>query len=92
MKTSFLVGALLLVNLVNGQSLMRAEKLMVEYVERPLGLNTDKPRFSWNFSSGSRNQFQSAYEIIVSENPRELKKKQVARGQVARSVHRNRCT
>jgi alpha-L-rhamnosidase len=74
MKTSFLVGALLLVNLVNGQSLMRAEKLMVEYVERPLGLNTDKPRFSWNFSAGSRNQFQSAYEIIVSENPRELKK------------------
>lgn len=43
-------------------------KLTCEYQVNPLGIDTKKPRLSWIFQSTERNQFQSAYEIIVSTN------------------------
>lgn len=42
--------------------------LTVEYIENPLGIDIAKPRLSWNFISSERNQSQTAYEIIVSDN------------------------
>src|SRR6185436_1246753 len=38
----------------------------------PLGIDKDHPAFSWTFSSVERNQLQSAYEIIVSDNQKEV--------------------
>jgi alpha-L-rhamnosidase len=43
-------------------------RLTCEYHENPLGIGTDVPRLSWNFDTTGRNQSQSAYEIIVSDN------------------------
>lgn len=67
-------------------------QLRVEYVENPIGINTDKPRFSWIPVSSARNQFQSAWEIIVSDNEGDLKNnkgKQWSTGKVAsgQSLH-----
>lgn len=41
--------------------------LMCEYLENPLGIDVAKPRLSWNFIATERNQFQTAYEILVSD-------------------------
>lgn len=42
-------------------------KLTCEYVENPLGLDKASPRFSWVLDTDKRNQFQSAYELQVSD-------------------------
>ncbi|RYZ44447.1 MAG: alpha-L-rhamnosidase, partial [Chitinophagaceae bacterium] len=39
-----------------------------EYRENPLGIDEQKPRFTWTLQSALRNQQQSAYEIEVSDN------------------------
>lgn len=44
------------------------ERLTCEYIENPLGIDTPNPRLSWTFALAGRNQSQSAYEIIVSDN------------------------
>jgi alpha-L-rhamnosidase len=44
-----------------------------EYQENPLGIDIGKPRLSWNFNSTERNQIQTAYEIIVSDNEKDIK-------------------
>jgi alpha-L-rhamnosidase len=42
--------------------------LTCEYIQNPLGIDGKQPRFTWNFISSERNQMQSAYEVIVSDN------------------------
>ncbi|MDB4903844.1 MAG: alpha-L-rhamnosidase [Mucilaginibacter sp.] len=42
--------------------------LTCEYKENPLGIDIKKPGLTWTLSSKKRNQIQSAYEIIVSDN------------------------
>lgn len=44
-----------------------------EYIENPLGIDISHPRFSWTLSSKKRNQIQTAYEIIVSDNLNDIK-------------------
>jgi alpha-L-rhamnosidase len=46
--------------------------LRCEYRPDPMGINTAAPRFSWEFSSGARGQFQSAYEVLVSDDLEDL--------------------
>ena len=48
-------------------------KLTCEYRDNPLGIDELAPRFSWTLSSKERNQHQSAYEIIVSDNEKDSK-------------------
>ena len=47
--------------------------LTCEYLQNPLGIDIAKPRLSWNFTSIERNQLQTAYEIIVSNDEKEIK-------------------
>ena len=46
--------------------------LTVEYLENPLGIDVEKPRFSWTLISEQRNQKQAAFEIIVSDNIKDI--------------------
>lgn len=41
------------------------ERLTVEYLENPLGIDLQKPRFSWIIESDQRDVVQTAYQIIV---------------------------
>ena len=47
--------------------------LTCEYLQNPLGIDITKPRLSWNFNAAERNQSQTAYEIIVSDNEKDCK-------------------
>lgn len=42
------------------------EKLLVDNVENPVGIDNEDPNFSWNMVSGGRNVSQSAYRITVN--------------------------
>lgn len=43
-------------------------RLTCEYIQNPLGIDSPHPRLSWTLVSSGRNQKQSAYELIVSDN------------------------
>src|SRR5690348_13074846 len=47
-------------------------KLTCEYITNPLAIGTRKPRFAWMIQSQERNQFQSAYELIVSDDLKQI--------------------
>jgi alpha-L-rhamnosidase len=59
-----------LFNVVNvfAASPIKIDQLFCEYLQNPLGIDIPAPRFGWLMSSSQRNQSQSAYEIIVSDN------------------------
>ena len=45
--------------------MLKCEKLLIEYMKNPLGLDEETPRFSWKLKSDNQNVFQTAYHIIV---------------------------
>ncbi len=49
--------------------------LRVEYHENPIGIDIEKPRFSWQIISGEKQTSQLAYEIRVAKSEGELSKK-----------------
>ncbi|PWT96437.1 MAG: alpha-L-rhamnosidase [Bacteroidetes bacterium] len=66
MKKTFLILLVLNRSLLFAASPLQVDRLKTEYLENPISIAEQHPRFSWTFSSTVRNQFQSAYEIIVS--------------------------
>ena len=46
--------------------------LRVENLDKPLGIDTSEPRFSWQITSDKRNVRQTAYQIVVSGDQGEL--------------------
>lgn len=61
-------------NSVFATSPLQPASLTCEYLENPLGIDTKSPRFAWNFISPARNQFQTAYEIIVADKRDDIEK------------------
>jgi alpha-L-rhamnosidase len=53
-------------------SQIQPTKLTCEYIANPLGIDVKTPRLSWNFTATERNQIQSAYELIVSDNLKDM--------------------
>ena len=51
---------------------LRVESTTTEYADRPLGLDTPRPRLSWVLGAGARDQKQSAYRIRVATAPDRL--------------------
>jgi len=48
--------------------------LRCEYREDPVGIDTDRPRFSWNYTHFEKGQSQTAYQILVADDPESLGK------------------
>ncbi|MRG44143.1 Bacterial alpha-L-rhamnosidase [Chitinophaga sp. SYP-B3965] len=46
---------------------LKPAKLTCEYLENPRGIATAKPRFSWILTGDGHDQWQSAYEIVVTD-------------------------
>ena len=46
--------------------------LKCEYVENPVGIDTSKPRFSWEVESRRRAEHQTAYQILVASSRAKL--------------------
>ncbi|MDR0748611.1 MAG: family 78 glycoside hydrolase catalytic domain [Tannerellaceae bacterium] len=53
---------------VHAQS-MSAGNLRCEYMHNPLGIDVAQPRFAWELASSGKNKKQTAYQIVVSEDP-----------------------
>ena len=52
--------------------LVSVTNLRVENLRNPLGIDTDKPRFSWMTSSDQQDVKQTAYQIVVNGDDGEL--------------------
>jgi len=50
------------------ESMLQAVNLTCEYRVNPLGIDTEKPRFTWTFTSTERSQYQTGFELLVSDN------------------------
>ncbi|MEH7097689.1 family 78 glycoside hydrolase catalytic domain [Neobacillus vireti] len=50
----------------------KVANLKVEYRNNPLGIDSSKPRFSWEMVSSLRGQKQTAYQLIVATSPEKL--------------------
>lgn len=48
------------------------ERPRVEYLENPMGLTVQQPRFSWILKGEGRNRLQTAYQILVSSSDEKL--------------------
>ena len=46
--------------------------LRVENLDNPLGIDTAEPRFSWQIESDKQNVYQTAYQLIVSDDKGEV--------------------
>ncbi|RZM18204.1 MAG: alpha-L-rhamnosidase, partial [Pedobacter sp.] len=58
-----------------GKTGLETERLTCEYIVNPLGIEVLKPRLSWTMVSSIRNQQQTAYELIVSDNLADIKRR-----------------
>lgn len=54
------------------QSAGAPQRLRIEYLEEPLGLDEPKPRFSWELEDTRRGARQTAYEIVVANDAAKL--------------------
>lgn len=70
----YLLCSLLALSFFSVKAQLQATKLTCEYLENPLGIDEVKPRLSWNLTSPERNQTQTAYEVLVSDNPKNIQK------------------
>ncbi|MCF3109231.1 glycoside hydrolase family 78 protein [Niabella sp. CC-SYL272] len=73
MKKWFVLGWLLWIGLW-GNAQLKAVYLRCEYLQNPLGVEDPHPRLSWELNSGQKNARQSAYRILVADDPELLKK------------------
>src|SRR5450432_2877957 len=73
-KLFALLPAIILCMHLYAVSPLQPSTLTCEYIKNPLGIDIQSPRLGWNFISTERNQFQSAYEIIVSDNLNDINK------------------
>ncbi|MGC4036691.1 MAG: family 78 glycoside hydrolase catalytic domain [Chitinophagaceae bacterium] len=67
-----LVSLLLSVQCLFATSPVKITRLTCEYLENPLGIDEKFPRFAWELQSVERNQSQSAYEIIIGDNLKDI--------------------
>lgn len=66
---------ILSISLINAtKASIQPHDLLCEYRKNPLGIDEKIPRFCWKITSTERNQLQSAFEIIVSDNYKEIQK------------------
>jgi len=51
---------------------MNIANLKCEYKVNPLGVDIHKPRFSWNLQSDQRGAKQTAYQVLIASNAKNL--------------------
>lgn len=74
MKNIYFLYFILMLFLCKGiNAQITVNTLTCEYRKNPLGIESTTPRLSWKLSSDKPNTLQSAYEIRVARNEKELK-------------------
>ena len=72
MKNLISVFLIIIISMINVFSQTSVQKLRVENLISPIGLDIVKPRFSWILAGDKRNTTQTAYEIRVAKSETEL--------------------
>ena len=72
LKIAFSMFTMLLTLASNGQNQISLTNLKCDSKVNPLGIEVTNPHLSWEASSTERNLQQSAYQILVSDNPENL--------------------
>ncbi len=68
-----LVGSLSIASASEQASgVLQAERLRCEYLTEPRGVDRPSPELSWIVTSDQRNQWQSAYRVLVASSPQKL--------------------
>ncbi len=75
---TFVLFVLFLPLTLNAIAPLQVAQLSCEYLENPLGIDVTKPRLSWTFSTTARNQSQSAYEIVLHTDQKQLDQNKAA--------------
>ncbi|MDQ3685076.1 MAG: glycoside hydrolase family 78 protein [Acidobacteriota bacterium] len=65
--------ASLLTPAVQTQATLKLTSLRTEYKENPLGIDAHKPRLSWQIQASERGVVQTAYQIRVARDERDLR-------------------
>lgn len=74
MKKIFLVCfSLFIAAISHAASSLQVKNMLCEYIRNPLGIDIAKPAFNWELVSLQRNQLQSGYELIVSDDPKKIR-------------------
>ncbi|MDR6567437.1 family 78 glycoside hydrolase catalytic domain [Chitinophaga ginsengisegetis] len=73
MKSWFLLLLLGITNTVVAQS-VSLQQLLCEYQHNPIGIDATRPALSWQLQSKGTNIRQTAYRILVADNPAALEK------------------
>ncbi|MFI5131473.1 MAG: family 78 glycoside hydrolase catalytic domain [Chitinophagales bacterium] len=63
-----------LVSLYSISQKLAVTNLRCEYRQNPLGVDATKPRLSWELNSSQRNILQTAYRVLVADDPSLLEK------------------
>lgn len=74
MRTYLLLSLLLLTLAFGLNAQPTADHLRCEYLENPVGIDVDAPRFSWWMTDKAPGARQTAYEIRVAKTIKELEK------------------
>ncbi len=69
---AILIGAALLTSHNITYAQVKVQQLLCENLKDPMGLDVEQPRFSWQLSSPQRNIQQTAYELRVTSNAKEI--------------------
>lgn len=56
---------LLFLSCINSNAKIELQNLLCEYLETPIGIDTETPRFRWNLKSNSNNTIQKKYSLFV---------------------------
>jgi alpha-L-rhamnosidase len=63
---------LFVISCTRQSNLLIVEKTTCNFTENPLGIESQSPVFGWQLQSGKQNQSQSAYQIVVSDNEKDI--------------------
>lgn len=72
MKKSLSLFAAFAVGISMSMAQVQVQNLNTENLSNPIGLDIAKPHFSWQLVSPRRNVLQTAYELRVGSDPKEL--------------------
>ena len=66
------LAAVLLTGCATGNKSVVPTNLRTEYLDNPIGLGTDEPRFTWEYSGNNKSFMPSKYEIRIGTDPGKL--------------------
>ena len=77
-KITFTILSIILISLFlsnkKGSSKIEVENLLCEYLQSPIGIDTETPRFRWNMKSNRKGSKQKSYYLSVGTDSAEVSK------------------